>query len=208
MKEGNFVQYGCGTCCPSDWRNFDASPILRLRKAPFVGEEIVCRGSDFPANAEFGNIVSGLPIPENFADAIYCPHVLEHLWRDECATALINTYRYLKPGGLFRLVVPDVSVLARAFVEGSDPEAGLTFVASLHMAQPDRPRGLVNFLRSIWGHSQHRWMWEYRGLEKYLRAAGFLEIREARIGDSKLAAFASVEDPSRYRYSLCIEARK
>lgn len=203
-----FVQYGCGTWCPSDWRNFDVSPVLRFRSVPIIGNYLVRRYSKFPSNAEFGDIVGGLPIADNTVDAIYCSHVLEHLWRDECALALANTYRYLKPGGLFRLVVPDVHALAQGFINDSGPDAGLTFVASLHLTLPRRPRGLVNFLRSNWGRSQHRWMWEFRGLEQYLRASGFSTIRLAQLGDSEVAAFASVENPDRYQYSVCIEAQK
>jgi SAM-dependent methyltransferase len=175
---------------------------------PLVGPSLVQRLSGFPGNAEFGDIVKGLPIGEGAADAIYCSHVLEHLWRDDCARALVNTHRHLKPGGLFRLVVPDVSLLARGFLSDDTSESGLRFVDSLQMTSTERPRGVMGFIRYNWGHSQHRWMWELRGLEKFLRAAGFSVIRQAKLGDSELEAFKSVEVPDRYEFSLCIEAQK
>ena len=28
-----YMQYGCGLCGPSEWLNFDASPVLRCSKA-------------------------------------------------------------------------------------------------------------------------------------------------------------------------------
>lgn len=205
---GVFVQYGCGTCCPSEWRNFDVSPALRLRKIPILGAVASRLSGRFPRNAEFGDIVKGLPLAEGCVDAIYCSHVLEHLWPDECAIALRNTYRYLRSDGVFRLVVPDVLALARGFVDDARAEAGLDFMSSLHVSDRCRPRGVIPVLRYAFGRSQHRWMWESRGLGKYLQAAGFARIRVASLGDSEIKAFASVEDPERFRYALCMEARK
>ena len=182
------------------------SPMLRLRRLAIVGPFFAARARGFPANAEFGDIVRGLPIPDASADAMYCSHVLEHLWRDECVIALANTCRHLKPGGVFRLVVPDVRRLAQAFLADAAPGAGLDFVGSLQMTLPQRPRGLKALARSALGHSQHRWMWEYQGLQQALRVAGFRDIREARLGDSALADLSRVENPDRYEYAVCIEA--
>ena len=208
MNYRALVQYGCGTCCPLEWQHFDASPILRLRTIPWFGPFAVRKLSNFPANAQFGDISRKLPIPDNYADAIYCCHVLEHLWRDECATALRNTYDHLKRGGIFRLVVPDLKQLAVAYVNDSNPEAGLGFISSTHLTHLERPRGLLRFARAYFGHSQHRWMWDYGGLEQCLRYAGFEKIRDAKLGDSKIEEFGAVEMPDRFLYSLCIEAQK
>lgn len=40
-------------------------------------------------------------------DRLLSEHVLEHLSEAECRIALAECYRYLKPGGLFRIAVPD-----------------------------------------------------------------------------------------------------
>lgn len=55
----------------------------------------------------YGDIVRGLPIEEKCAQGIYCSHVLEHIDRKSFEIALQNTLTLLKPGGTFRLVVPD-----------------------------------------------------------------------------------------------------
>jgi predicted SAM-dependent methyltransferase len=44
--------------------------------------------------------------PESI-DRVLAEHVLEHLNDSECRIALRECYRYLKPGGLFRIAVPD-----------------------------------------------------------------------------------------------------
>jgi len=208
QTKSNFIQYGSGLSCPEEWRNFDVSPVLSLRRLPFIGKSLSRLSGTFPANAEYGDIIKGLPISEDSADAIYSSQVLEHLWQDECAKALANTYRHLKPGGTFRLVVPDVSKLAKGYLGDPDPEAGLRFIGCLHMVTPERPSGIISFLRSQWGRSSHRWMWDYYGLEKFLREAGFSKIREAEFGDSRIEAFSFVEEKSRFDYAVCIECEK
>jgi predicted SAM-dependent methyltransferase len=44
--------------------------------------------------------------PESI-DRLLSEHVLEHLSEAECRIALTECYRYLKPGALFRVAVPD-----------------------------------------------------------------------------------------------------
>ena len=40
-------------------------------------------------------------------DALLSEHMLEHLSEEEAQAALLECHRYLKPGGLFRIAVPD-----------------------------------------------------------------------------------------------------
>src|SRR6266487_4619922 len=107
VDEGLYVQYGCGISAPAGWLNFDASPRLRLERIPGVRAILgSTMGLLFPPNVRFGDIVRGLPIPDGNAYGVYCSHVLEHLAREDLAPALRNTLRILRPGGIFRLVVP------------------------------------------------------------------------------------------------------
>src|SRR5262245_8454926 len=40
-------------------------------------------------------------------DRLMAEHLFEHLSEPECATAFTECFRYLKPGGLLRIAVPD-----------------------------------------------------------------------------------------------------
>lgn len=57
------------------------------------------------------NIVEEVSWSRRFApqsiDRILAEHVLEHLTMQELVSALRNAYAYLKPGGIFRVAVPD-----------------------------------------------------------------------------------------------------
>ena len=111
-----YVQFGCGACAPATWTNFDASPTLRLQRIPLLGAVLTRGGPRFPRGARYGDIVRGLPVEPGSCRAVYCSHVLEHLSLEDFRTALRNTFSCLRPGGIFRLVVPDFERLAREYL--------------------------------------------------------------------------------------------
>ena len=58
-------------------------------------------------------------------DSLLSEHMLEHLTEDEARIAVTECYRYLKPGGLFRIAVPDGYRQDPAYVaEVSPPRDG------------------------------------------------------------------------------------
>ncbi|MBX9688520.1 MAG: methyltransferase domain-containing protein [Candidatus Obscuribacterales bacterium] len=209
-----YVQYGCGLSAPKSWRNFDASPTLQMQRLPLLGS--LFRSSlfsnkgflIFPLNVEHADIVSGLPLKKESCDAIYCSHILEHLALNDFRLALRNTYSYLKPGGVFRLVLPDLETLAREYLESEDPQASLKFMDESKLGFKDRPRGALGMLRRLLGNSAHLWMWDFESLSLELKEAGFKEIRRAEFGDSADPQFKAVEDPLRWKDCLGMECRK
>ena len=62
-------------------------------------------------------------------DSVLCEHLLEHLSEQEARVAVAECYRYLKPGGLFRVAVPDGYRRDPAYVaEASPPNEGHQFL--------------------------------------------------------------------------------
>jgi hypothetical protein len=87
-----YVQYGCGLCAPARWVNFDASPRLRLERARLFGNLLcIAFRPMFSSNVRYGNITSGLPVPDDSAAGVFCSHVLEHLPRNAVPAALLET---------------------------------------------------------------------------------------------------------------------
>ena len=72
-------------------------------------------GSSSPA-VQQANILSRLPICDNSADLVYSSHFLEHIPRDKVDYFLLECWRILKPGGVLRLVVPDLENLCRTYL--------------------------------------------------------------------------------------------
>jgi predicted SAM-dependent methyltransferase len=208
LKDNRYVQYGSGWCAPSGWRNFDASPTLRFERIPFFGRLYTKNGERFPENVEYGDIVSGLPLPENSCQAIYCSHILEHLALDDFRTALGNTYKALAPGGIFRFVLPDLEYFINAYRDDPSYDAAIRFMSGTRLGREQRSRGLKGMAMEWLGNSQHYWMWDYKSIKCELLPMGFTDVRRADFGDSSLTAFQAVEDPQRWENCLGVECRK
>ncbi len=208
MSNNNYVQYGCGWSAPSGWRNFDASFTLAFERLPLVGRLYTKNESRFPENVEYGDIVKGLPVANNSCKGVYCSHILEHLSLNDFRVALSNTYKILQPGGIFRLVLPDLEHSVRDYLDNPSSDAASSFMRETYLGIEDRPRGLKNFIISWLGNSQHLWMWDYKSIEPELAKAGFVGVRRALIGDSSDAMFFAVEEESRWDNCLGVECKK
>ncbi len=203
------LHYGCGMATAPGWTNYDASPTLWLQRLPVAGA--VFRRfltPVFPPEALFGNIVAGLSIPEDSCAAVYCCHVLEHLGLKDARRALQNTNRYLVPGGLFRIVVPDFEQLVANYLKQEEPDALSKFLTYTHLGRPEKPRGVAMILREFLGNSHHLWMWDFKGLAQELELAGFNNVRRCEFGDSADPVFQSVEHRGRFEGALAIECSK
>jgi predicted SAM-dependent methyltransferase len=90
------LNVGCGQTFHSEWINVDVVPA-----SPAVRRVDLARG---------------LPFPDRSIDACYCSHVLEHLRPDDAGRALAELFRVLRPGGVVRIVVPDLRRVAEQYL--------------------------------------------------------------------------------------------
>ncbi|WP_373540794.1 methyltransferase domain-containing protein [Chamaesiphon sp.] len=90
------LNFGCGHTFHQDWINIDL-----VSTSPEV------RGYDIRKN---------FPYPNDYFDACYSSHVIEHMNRHECVSVISECYRILKPQGIVRVVVPDLESIARAYL--------------------------------------------------------------------------------------------
>jgi len=94
------LNVGCGRRFHSDWVNVDLVP------------------SD--ESVQVCDISKGLPFDDGHFDAVYHSHVLEHLHPKTGRELLAECWRVLKPGGVVRVVVPDLvddSIEDKAFAK-------------------------------------------------------------------------------------------
>lgn len=210
----NYIHYGCGLSAPKEWINYDVSPTIRIQKIPVLGKFLLKRFHPvfFPENVKFGDITKGLPgVAPNSCAGVYCSHTLEHLSLQDFRTALAKTYEMLKPGGIFRCVVPDLEIAARLYLEKvqqGSPEASIQFMQTTLLGVKQRKRGLRGLLYGAFGNSEHLWMWDALSLSEELRKVGFSSVREAKYADSADPMFRLVESEGRFYHAVALEAIK
>ena len=91
------LNVGCGSHYHPDWCNVDLVSVD-------------------PRVIEF-DIRKGLPFHDNYFLAVYHSHVLEHLTPQQGQTLIQECQRVLQPGGVLRIVVPDLERIAQLYLE-------------------------------------------------------------------------------------------
>jgi predicted SAM-dependent methyltransferase len=210
VQNDRYMQFGCGMCAPETWKNFDAGPAFWLQsKFPFLTPMLVKKGfPPYPKNILYGDVIQGLPVAPQSLDAVYCSHVLEHMTLEEFRTTVRNVFHYLRPQGTFRMVLPDLEQLANTYIADQNSEAASRFMQQAHLGDKNGSRGLRALPAALFGRSRHLWMWDYKGIQKELAEAGFVEIRRAEFGDASDPKFRDVEDEGRWVECLGVDCKR
>ena len=66
------------------------------------------------------DLLGRLTLLDNTAELVYSSHFLEHIPRDQVPHFLGECWRILQPGGVLRLVVPDLENLCRTYLYHRD----------------------------------------------------------------------------------------
>jgi SAM-dependent methyltransferase len=62
------------------------------------------------------NLLKGIPFKDNSFEVVYHSQVLEHFQKENAPFFIKECYRVLKPGGILRVVTPDLENLARNYL--------------------------------------------------------------------------------------------
>lgn len=167
------------------------------------------------------NVARGLPFTDGSASFIFASHVLEHLYHPEQSLQfLAHCQRVLAPGGVLRIVVPDIEQCIQAYANG-DGE----FFAARAATWKDWPQGrtpLEDFLayagagpRPSSFLESHKYGYDFATLERAVRTAGFAEVTRSAFMQSahpelRVDAASAVAGATHgaEHYSLFVEARK
>jgi SAM-dependent methyltransferase len=223
--------------------NIDWSPILFLAKHRFLrklGSPFLTTGRRArvetlaEADVLVHNLAKGIPYADGAVDVVYHSHVLEHLDRDIAQRFLKECARVLRPGGIIRIVVPDLERAVQCYwgsLQGSDTqEAALQHDRSVAGLLEQSVRRTAfetsrqpRFRRLIEGvllgdarrrGETHQWMYDRVNLCALLRQANFESVQQVSYDRSSVANWSDFAldlavDGSEYKPgSLYVEGQK
>jgi predicted SAM-dependent methyltransferase len=181
--------------------------LLNVASGPFVLDGFV----NLELRAYHADVVrwdcrTSVPVADGACRGIRIEHFLEHLDpRDEVPFLLRDCHRALAPGGVLRIVVPDVARFMAAYL--ARDKSGFDALAVADPFPDDLPTALdiVNHAFHQW--HEHRWGYDVENLTWLLERAGFSEIVRSAYGASRLPALGRDRD-EHAAYSLYVECVK
>ena len=206
------LNLACGSRMHRDWNNLDFSPMSRLAKHMFLAGLLhnvgLLSGKRFHRLSQIlpdtikWDLRKGIPFEDNTFDVLYHSHFIEHLHQKVAGEFLKECRRVLKVSGIIRVVVPNLEMLCREYLDTFQLLAGTEstvpgamekheqnirnllsqMVASEPGGTAEQGRFVRNLERFIRGDTSrtgdiHRWMYDKYTLQKLLLIADFKDVR-------------------------------
>lgn len=236
------LNLGCGTKTSNhpDVVNIDWSISLKIKNNSFLNlfsgillnGERGAKANDVNGKVVVHDLSKGLPFDNDSVDVVYHSHMLEHINRMDARAFLKENYRVLKPGGILRVVVPDMEILCRKYISAIGAGEGLSLESYEHYieeiieqcvrveafgsSRQSQPRRLIENL--ILGDARkrgetHQWMYDCMSLSKILKGIGFKSIEKKEFDQSDIPEWNAIgldlDGANQYKVdSLYIEAFK
>ena len=143
---------------------------------------------------------------------------MEHLSRAEARKLVRESLRVLVPGGVIRIIVPDLRTCLKKYMKAFHkwdvncqelPPAEI-FLEHIDMYDPglmDQPFW-IRVHKKLYDKNTHKWACDEQSLAYLLKAAGFRDICKRRYGESLIENVTSLDLPERFEGSICFEAVK
>jgi SAM-dependent methyltransferase len=217
------LNIGCGRRANRSWTNVDFSPYARLAHHALAAR--LLHGTGLLSDLRYERLQQvdpeivcwdlrrGIPYPTGTFDVVYHAHFLEHVPRDAARALLAECHRALRPGGILRVVVPDLQTLAAAYLNAAarlergdhaakddhrhtiaeifEPMVRTGSAGNIH-----RSRVLRFAERLIRGNADrtgelHCWIYDKHSLGNLLTGVGFTAVRTEEPVTSRIAGWKS-----------------
>lgn len=208
------INIGCGSLPTDGWKNYDNSFSVRIARIPglstLLGPLLSPDHRNFiqfvrTHDIEFADVIRRIPLPDASVEVVYSAHMLEHLHPHEARACIHEIKRVLRPGGIVRLNLPDLEMLARAYVMDGDAN---TFMAKSMLATPPAET-LVRKLRlALIGFRHHLWMYDGRSLCQLLSNCGLFDPQVMKAGTTRIPDPRPLDLYERADQSVFVEAVK
>lgn len=177
------LHLGCGTNYMPGWINIDNNSDNNIHQLDMLHD-----------------LRQPFPIKDNTVDFIFSEHVFEHLEVSEGIQFAKECLRVLKPEGVARFAMPDISAAVALY---NDPDWRQKTTLPQHGIDVKTSCELLNINMRWWGH---KWMYNWEELERRLTEAGCMNLLRRKPGQSKHPELQRLE--TRNESALIVEITK
>lgn len=168
-----FLNFGCASIQPAGWINVDRQDFGQGRDGRLgLHVDLLDHGS-YPA------------FPDGHFDGIVASHSLQENGYDELPVVLAELRRILRPGGVLRVLCPDVAAAVRAWQRGDRAWF------PINDSEPDLDDAFCCYLN--WFGTASTLVTAQRAIT-LLQRAGFQNVEAAPFGVSRLQGLAGLDD--------------
>lgn len=155
------------------------------------------------------DLTNGIPASDNSLEVIYHAHMLEHLTNLEGIQFLKECFRTLEPGGKMRLLVPDLELFSKKYIEKDSFFFDAYRRDALENDMDLYPTTGAVYMGMLHNHG-HKMGYDFETLNHILSVNGFSNIKRKMFQESDLTDIKEIEAyaPLRAAESLCIECSK
>ena len=201
------LNLGCGTQIPDDWINVDYALGAKLAKVPvfsLLNRYLRLLHTEWDSRIYLHDLRRPLPWEDAAAESVYTSHTLEHLTKEEGQRLLSECYRVLVPGGILRVVVPDLRHVVLRYMNGhTSAEDFLEDLGVLYSVPRSRLRRAV----TPYVEFPHKCMYDQEALLRALKRSGF-DCKIRAPFESGIEDIASIEVAERTRCAVIVEGVK
>lgn len=195
------LHLGCFDCPIEGWHNTDITPHIWIARIPLAAMALHKAGKmdshrllqhqrGIFRKVHYLDLSRRFPYPDAQFDFVFSCHVFEHIPRPILKQTLSEIRRVMKPGGVMRVVVPDLSW----FVERYSPAKADDFVKGVF----EMENGLEK--------NRHHWMYSENSLGSLLEGQGFVDLRTCKYREGRCPDLELLDN--RPDHSIFMEAEK
>jgi SAM-dependent methyltransferase len=148
------------------------------------------------------------PMEDGAASFVYADNVIEHITLAQARAMLAEAYRCLRPGGVLRLVTPDLRAHVELYLSG---EPALQSPAGQHYRNSglvvEHPVDLVRVPIASFGH-HIGYLYDFETLDSELRRAGFDEVIRCELGRSSHPELDGIDQSREGGSQVAVEATR
>lgn len=177
------LNLGCGPNAKPGWVNLDL----------------------FNSRADFQyDLRRPFPLPDACCSLIYSEHLFEHFEYQEGLALLRESCRLLAPGGVLRVVVPDMPAIFKAYLDRDEAYFGLMQDMRLINGMDNKDACLIDYVNlAAYQYGEHKMLYDADKLVCMAKLAGFSRAERSTYRESFDSPL-----PVRRHYSLYVEAIK